>query len=1734
MYMVPVMMYMVPVMMYMVPVMMYMVPVMMYMVPVMMYMVPVMMYMVPVMMYMVPVMMYMVPVMMYMVPVMMYMVPVMMYMVPVMMYMVPVMMYMVPVMMYMVPVMMYMVPVMMYMVPVMMYMVPVMMYMVPVMMYMVPVMMYMVPVMMYMVPVMMYMVPVMMYMVPVMMYMVPVMMYMVPVMMYMVPVMMYMVPVMMYMVPVMMYMPKEQLPLHMAAGRPSGALTIVQQLLKVSGKDSRLTKDKESCIALMLACEQGNVTVGKELLNLHKEDQVKVQRADNGDIPLHISCRKKDLEFIKLLCENSSPVDMQNDEGHTAMHLAAWHGDEATLKYFYQLKANPNIYDKLDRSPLHIAAERGHTSVVEILVDKFKASVLARTKDGSTLMHIASQCGHPETAMMFLKKGVPLHMPNKAGAVCLHAASKRGHNAVVKSLLQKGAFVDAKTKVCIFFSDNYTALHISVQYCKPFVVQTLLGYGAQVQLKGGKAGETPLHIAARVKEGEKVAEMLLKSGADVNAAQENGETAMHIAARHGQLKMMQALLEEFGDTLCQSKTGENPLHISVRHCHWEIINELTTYLYREKSRVESVLAINMQTVEGETPLHYAAEITKDMIHYENEDVDTVKILLENDADINITTKLTQETPLHYCARAGNADIMLQMVKHLGPARVQLAVNRQSKNGWSPLLVASEQGHIDIVKILLQHNARVDVFDEHGKAALHLAAENGHVEVADILLWHKAFVNAKSKLGVTPLHLGAQNGYNKLIKLLIETHNATIDALSLAKQTPLHMAAQNGQLEVCETLLKMKADSNATDIHGQTPLHLAAENDHAEIVKLFLKHKPELVNMANVDGSTCAHIAASKGSVAVIKELLRFNRIGVTTAKNKTNDSTALHLSAEGGHKEVVRVLIDAGASPTEENADGMTAIHLAAKKGHVGVLEALKGTVSWKAPSVKTGMTALHVSAHYGQIEFVREMLPKVPATVKSEPPSVPIEPSGGKDLGTAHEYGFTPLHLAAQSGHEGLVRLLLNSPGVMPDVATARQGTIPIHLAAQSGHIAVVGLLLSKSTNQLHIKDKRGRTGLHLAAANGHYDMVALLIGQGADINTFDKNGWTSLHFAAKAGYLNVVKLLVESGASPKFETKDGKVPICYAAAAGHHDVLSYLMKKDHNTQHLMEDKRFVFDLMVNGKHNRNKSIEEFILVSPAPVDTAVKLSKNFRLQSTKEKERAKDLIEAGIFCELMAVDLLAIAASSNSAGHILRSIDHRGTQFLDVLIENEQKEVVANPSVQRYLSDVWSGQLKIWPNWKTILLFFVMLLCPPVWIAFSLPLKHRYTKIPIIKFMCYLVSHGYLIALLIVTCVIPTFINEVEVNPSLMPRWYEWLLLAWFSGLLVSEITNPADRQGLGWLHVVNLAIAAIACFCHLLGFAFYGTQRNEIIYARNLFFSTCLLLCFVQFLEFLSFHHLFGPWAIIIRDLMRDLLRFMVILSIFISGFTLQLAAIYQPVYPVSNDTSVEGDGDGSGGAKVQTPLETLVLLFFSLFGLVEPDNLPPVHRNPYITLTLVKMVFGTYLIVTLIVLINLLIAMMSDTYQRIQAQSDTEWKFGRAQLIRNMNRTSATPAPLNLFTKLVTYCKVAFKHKGKICSNQAREFINEEEELDAVSDSRSVDLLAHSTAQWLRSVVRRNTQVAPEGGFLRAGNTHGPQRIEEVVEWESVVQRYQAVHLTSDDDFEADKEKTRFEDLDNPTT
>lgn len=460
----------------------------------------------------------------------------------------------------------------------------------------------------------------------------------------------------------------------------------------------------------------------------------------------------------------------------------------------------------------------------------------------------------------------------------------------------------------------------------------------------------------------------------------------------------------------------------------------------------------------------------------------------------------------------------------------------------------------------------------------------------------------------------------------------------------------------------------------------------------------------------------------------------------------------------------------------------------------------------------------------------------------------------------------------------------------------------------------------------------------------------------------------------------------------------------------------------------QFIFDLMIVGKMTDNKSVREFVLTSAAPAEVAAKLSKIFRSVALREKERAKDLLVAGNFCEEMATEVTAIAAGVCRAGPLLNSVDSVGVTFLDILIDCQQKEVVAHPTVQLYLSEIWTGHLSTWPSWKLLVFFCVLLFVPPVWIVVCLPLKHRFFRLPVIKFMSHLVSHLYLIALFILCIVFPPV--EIWNSADLIPHGYEWLLLAWLSGLLVSQLTDSEDRAGLGWLKVIVIGVAAVGVFVHLLAFAFQGDQRLECIYVRNQFFAFALLLSFIQMMEFLSFHNLFGPWAIIIRELMKDLLRFLVVLSIFMLGFTFHLAAVYVPVTaPPILDPSL-GDGNGSGASNFRTPLGTFELLFFALFGLIDPENMPPLNSHPWWSMYLLKAILGMYMLITFIVLVNLLIAMMTDTYSAIQAASDTEWKFGRAKLFRNMKKTSSTPTPMNLLAKVITYLKILVKYRGKL--------------------------------------------------------------------------------------------------------
>ncbi|KAL1463243.1 hypothetical protein WDU94_015014 [Cyamophila willieti] len=489
--------------------------------------------------------------------------------------------------------------------------------------------------------------------------------------------------------------PRQQTAVHLVCSRQTGTATsILRALLTTAGKEVRMTVDGKGKIPLLLAVEAGNQSMCRELLSTQTSEQLKATTI-SGDTALHLAARKRDLDMVRILVDYGTSVDIQNGEGQTALHIASAEGDEALVKYFYGAKANASITDHQDRTPMHLAAENGHASIIELLADKFRASIFERTKDGSTLMHIASLNGHAECAMMLFKKGVYLHMPNKGGARSIHTAARYGHVGIINTLLQKGEKVDVTT------NDNYTALHIAVESCKPAVVETLLGYGAEVHVRGGKLRETPLHIAARVKDGDRCALMLLKSGAGPNLTTDDGQTPIHAAASHGNLVTLQLLLEDGGDPMFKNKIGETPLHLASRHCKADVV-ELLIQFVKNISNEKVIEYVNSVNEDGASALHYACQVTKEELvpTTSKEDKKTVKYLLEAGADVSLQTNKDHETCFHYCAVAGNNDVLTGMLEQMSSTDVSKALNKQTTIGWTPLLIACNRGHMELVNSIM--------------------------------------------------------------------------------------------------------------------------------------------------------------------------------------------------------------------------------------------------------------------------------------------------------------------------------------------------------------------------------------------------------------------------------------------------------------------------------------------------------------------------------------------------------------------------------------------------------------------------------------------------------------------------------------------------------------------------------------------------------------------------------------------------------------------------------------------------------------------------------------------------------------------------------------------------------------------------------------------------------------------------------------------------------------------------
>lgn len=375
---------------------------------------------------------------------------------------------------------------------------------------------------------------------------------------------------------------------------------------------------------------------------------------------------------------------------------------------------------------------------------------------------------------------------------------------------------------------------------------------------GRNADETmkPVHIAAL--NGHRLAIMWLRNElVDINAKTSTGNTAMHFAAKAGDLFMIRLL--------------------KACNCHIDDLNEI-----------------------GATPLHFAVERGY---------LDIVKYFAAEKADLK-HQNLCGDTLCHLAAANGHMHIVNWLIQQ------KLEIDRPNYDRETSLHYAAKGGHQDITRALIVNNFKLDSRDVDGKTPLHYAVEYGHLDIVKILHQSGADLHDKDYKGVTLVHIAAQYGEFDIIEWA-EKQYLKMDFLDADKDSPVHYAARNGHVRIIEYFYKKGYNINEPNADKETPCFLGVIEGHLNVVKYFYKKEILKLNVPNSRGDYLVHIVAAGGYLDLIKWLIEK---GADINFQDPDGNTPLHLAISCKNTEMIKYLKDKGADVNIKNKFNKSAL----------------------------------------------------------------------------------------------------------------------------------------------------------------------------------------------------------------------------------------------------------------------------------------------------------------------------------------------------------------------------------------------------------------------------------------------------------------------------------------------------------------------------------------------------------------------------------------------------------------------------------------------------------------------------------------------------------------------------------------------------------------------------------------------------------------------------------------------
>ncbi|XP_069798877.1 short transient receptor potential channel 5 isoform X2 [Dendropsophus ebraccatus] len=514
--------------------------------------------------------------------------------------------------------------------------------------------------------------------------------------------------------------------------------------------------------------------------------------------------------------------------------------------------------------------------------------------------------------------------------------------------------------------------------------------------------------------------------------------------------------------------------------------------------------------------------------------------------------------------------------------------------------------------------------------------------------------------------------------------------------------------------------------------------------------------------------------------------------------------------------------------------------------------------------------------------------------------------------------------------------------------------------------------------------------------------------------------------------------------------------------------------------------------------------LSSEDPILTAFRLGWELKELSKVENEFKAEYEELSQQCKRFAKDLLDQARSSRELEIILNHRDDQSEELdpqkchdlakLKVAIKYHQKEFVAQPNCQQLLATLWYDGFPGWrrKHWAVKLLTCITigLLFPVLSMAYLIAPKSRlglFIKKPFIKFICHTASYLTFLFLLLLASqhIVRTDLHMQGPPPTVV----EWMILPWVLGFIWGEIKEMWDGGFTEYVHdwwnlmdfaMNSLYLATISL--KIVAYVKYNGSRpreewdmwHPTLIAEALFAISNILSSLRLISLFTANSHL-GPLQISLGRMLLDILKFLFIYCLVLLAFANGLNQLY-----FYYETSASEEPNNCKGIRCEkqnnafsTLFETLQSLFWSVFGLLNlyVTNVKARHEfTEFVGATM----FGTYNVISLVVLLNMLIAMMNNSYQLIADHADIEWKFARTKLwMSYFDEGGTLPPPFNIIAspKSIWYlCK--WIHYQLCPGKREEEFQKQHENLKTFTERHHDNLIQNQHYQEvIRNLVKR---------------------------------------------------------------